>query len=90
MLTRRQEEPRPGEKLGEDVGIVTAIAETPKALLVRRASDGEETWFPKSAITRESEVKQNGDHGILIVERWVAEKNEWKDRGPTVVKARRR
>jgi hypothetical protein len=48
-----------------------AVAETDAALLVD--VDGEETWFPKSHISEESEVQHEGDAGTLIVTRWIAE-----------------
>jgi len=35
---------------------------------------GEAWWFPRSVVCDESEVKDLGDEGTLVVQRWFAEK----------------
>ncbi len=59
--------------LGIDVGNVTVLAETAKAVLCSW-DDGEEHWIPKSAIDVESEVYEQGERGVLIIPKWLAEK----------------
>lgn len=57
----------------ETIDGVTAIRESPKALLVR-LSGGAEIWVPKSVIHDDSEVYKAGTNGTLVVARWFAEK----------------
>lgn len=48
-----------------------ALKETDKGLLVEY--EGEEIWIPKSQITEDSEVTEEGDEGILAIPEWLAE-----------------
>ena len=74
--------------IGQDVGEVIVIAETAKAIKVERTDDDEQSWIPKSALDKESEVEGMGDRGILIIPRWLAEKIGWCDsRGYTTRKS---
>lgn len=52
---------------------ISVAKETDKAILVE--IEGEEFWVPKSVIHEDSEVKEEGTEGILIVKRWWAENN---------------
>ena len=58
----------------DDVEIedVQAIRETEKALLCQ--IKGEEIWVPRSQIREESDVKDAGDDGTLVVSNWFATK----------------
>jgi hypothetical protein len=47
-------------------------AETDKACLCL-FDDGVEHWIPKSQIHADSEVWQDGDEGVLVLTRWIAE-----------------
>lgn len=49
---------------------VEAIKETGLALLCR--IDGAEVWMPKSQIADDSQVTEEGDHGVLVVTEWIA------------------
>jgi len=48
--------------------------ETDKALLVE--VEGEQLWIPKSQVHDDSDVYQDGDHGDLVISRWIAEQKE--------------
>jgi hypothetical protein len=50
---------------------VRAINETDAAVLVE--VEGQEVWFPKSHIGKDSEVKELGDTGTIEVTEWIAE-----------------
>lgn len=52
---------------------VECLKETDKALLC--LIDGEEIWIPKSQIDEESEVYEEGQTGLLVITRWLAEQN---------------
>jgi hypothetical protein len=52
---------------------VEAIAETDLALLC--LIDDQEIWVPKSQITDDSEVKEEGDAGILTVTAWFTKRS---------------
>ncbi len=54
-----------------DLGVVTVLRETAKALLVEFA-DGSQHWVPKSQI-RFSESNIEGGEGPLVVSAWWAE-----------------
>jgi len=54
---------------------VTCLRETERAILVSRL--GVETWIPKSVISDESEVFEEGGTGTLLVKSWWAEKEGW-------------
>lgn len=51
---------------------VKCLKETPKALLCR--IDGVDHWIPKSQITDDSEVWDEGEHaeGTLVITAWLA------------------
>jgi hypothetical protein len=49
------------------------IRETAKAILVM-LDDDRNVWIPKSVIDDDSEVYKDGTDGVLIVQRWFAEK----------------
>lgn len=49
---------------------VRAIKETEAALLC--LIEGKEVWIPKSQITDDSEVYEDGHEGILVVTEWIA------------------
>jgi hypothetical protein len=50
---------------------VTCTHATPKAILV--TIDGEQHWLPQSQVHDDSEVYKKGDHGTLIITRWIAQ-----------------
>ncbi len=54
----------------EDVEEVLVV--TPKAL--KCVFNGGEHWIARSQISEESEVREKGDSGTLIISRWLAEK----------------
>jgi hypothetical protein len=66
------------EELGQDIGGVTAIRDSGKALLCRW-DDGTEHWIAKSQIHDDSEVydMEEGKEGVLIVTPWLARKLEF-------------
>jgi hypothetical protein len=49
---------------------VECVKETERALLC--IIDGEEKWIPKSQITEDSDVNDEGDIGTLVVTEWFA------------------
>lgn len=53
---------------------VVAVHETDKALLVE--IEGETHWVPKSQISEDSEVFEDGMEGDLVVSEWFAQKND--------------
>lgn len=54
------------------------LAETEKALLVYISAIVEEVWIPKSQVdTDDSEIREKGDVGMLVMTRWFAEKEGW-------------
>lgn len=62
---------------------VVCIRESEKALFVRVPALDEDhpasdKWIPKSQVNfDESEVKQAGDQGMLIVKEWIAREKGW-------------
>ena len=46
---------------------------TDRALLVEADELDEPTWIPISQIREESEVREEGDAGTLVISRWLAE-----------------
>jgi len=56
-----------------------AIAESPKAILVKFGDDGPEgeAWIPKSQIHEDSEVFEAATSGTLIVSEWLAKQKGW-------------
>lgn len=56
---------------------VEVLRETDKALLVS-LDYGDEVWVPKSQISDNSEVYQDGDIGVLTVSPWWAHKHGYK------------
>lgn len=58
------------------LGACTVVAETEKAIGVKRENDPGTLWVPKSCVHDNSEVHQKTDEGELFVKRWWAEKNE--------------
>jgi hypothetical protein len=63
----------------KNVGWVEVLQENEEALLVRRTSDGEESWFSKTALSQKSQVKRSGQAGFLIVSNWAAKQVGWDD-----------
>lgn len=53
------------------VGTVVCIHETDLALLVEGLED-DEVWVPRSVVSEDSEVVQDGDSGDLWVAEWFA------------------
>lgn len=53
---------------------VSAVHETEKALLVE--IEGDQYWVPKSQISDDSEVFEDGNEGDLVVSEWFADKND--------------
>ena len=52
--------------------VVTSVErESPKALCVILET-GQEIWMPKSQIRDGSEVKVQGDKGVMLVSEWIA------------------
>lgn len=45
-------------------------------VLVERADDGSEFWIPQDAIDDKSECYQQGDEGVILIERRLAIKKE--------------
>lgn len=60
------------------VGYVKIKRESERAILVIIRHDGtiSEHWVPKSVLGEFSEVKEEGDQGILVVKRWWFSKND--------------
>ncbi len=58
---------------GYDLEHVMCIRETEKAILVWPVNE----WVPKRQITKDSEVRDYGDQGLLCVTEWIAEKKGW-------------
>ena len=56
------------------IGDVTAVRETPKALLCHWGGDSIDHWVPKSLLDLASEVRAVGDRGRLVVPEWFAAK----------------
>lgn len=60
---------------------VEALRETEMGLLVKFQFEHERTpverWIPKSQISPDSEVCENGDLGTLIVSLWFAKQAGW-------------
>lgn len=52
---------------------VEVVQETTEAILVQFPSR-KETWIPKSQVTDDSEVWEDGQYGTLVVTDWFAEK----------------
>jgi len=52
---------------------VYVLRETSRAILVQ--IDNADVWVPKSVLHDDSEVREEGDEGILIVHYWWAEKH---------------
>jgi len=50
--------------------------DTGKALLINFGND-EKEWVPSSQIHDDSEVYRDGDHGKLVITRWIAEQKGW-------------
>jgi hypothetical protein len=60
--------------LVEDVQV---LSESPRALLVYLG--GKEHWIPKSQIHDDSEVYERGQHGAMIITKWIAkERGLWE------------
>lgn len=61
------------EPVEEEVEVqgVTVLRESERALRVRWGSS--EEWFPKGQIRSRSECQHDGDRGLLVVTRWIAE-----------------
>jgi len=73
---------RGDDDLAYDFGACVVIAETDKAIGVKRPEDSSEEdfdetpfWVPKSVLHDDSEVWKKGDEGDLVVKHWWAEKN---------------
>lgn len=49
---------------------VECIKETDAALLC--VIDGDEVWIPKSQVHEDSEVRQEGSSGTLVITEWIA------------------
>lgn len=62
---------------GYEIHGAVAIYETDDAILVEADEFVKSEWIPKSQITDESEVYENGTDGTLIVTEWFAEKRGW-------------
>ncbi len=61
-----------------DVGRMTCVKTTPKAILVEgKLRDGKvgQIWAPKSVLHKRNKVKKKGDVGRFVVETWWGEKN---------------
>lgn len=58
----------------ESSEFVKCLRETPKAILVDVG--GEELWFPKSQLSEDNEVSEEGDEGVLIISQWIAEQKD--------------
>jgi hypothetical protein len=57
-------------------GTVKCIKERALSILVRD-QDGKEFFVPRSVLADDSQVKGEGDDGILAVRSWFAEKEGW-------------
>lgn len=60
---------------GVRVGGVMCVWETERAL--KCVVEGEEVWVPKSVVLEESEVREEGEEGDLVVERWFGVERGW-------------
>lgn len=54
----------------EEFADVKCTAETPDAILVE--IDGDEHWIPKSQVSEDSEVYEEGGEGKLVITTWIA------------------
>lgn len=52
----------------------TCLRESDLAILVD--IEGEEFWIPKTHVSDDSEVQEEGDEGTLIISEWIAEQKE--------------
>jgi hypothetical protein len=50
---------------------VTILRPTDMAVLCE--SDGSEYWIPQSQIDDDSEVWEEGDEGMLVISKWIAD-----------------
>jgi hypothetical protein len=55
-----------------EVGRVEVIKAVEKALLVRSGVD--EVWIPRSQICGSSEIAEEGEEGLLVLPKWLADK----------------
>jgi hypothetical protein len=53
---------------------VKVVAETAAALLCK--IEGEKQWIPRSQIDDESECRDKGDEGTLVISQWLATQME--------------
>lgn len=53
----------------------TCIAATDKAIKIDTGRDG--TWIPKKAVHPSSQVKDHGDTGRCVIQRWFAAQLRW-------------
>jgi hypothetical protein len=54
------------------VGPARCLWETERGILVRAGQS--KIWFPKRQIAPQSEVREEGDAGVLVVSRWIAQR----------------
>lgn len=60
--------PQPTVEIDE----VIALKGTSEALLCE--VDGKEVWIPRSCISEDSEVQDEGDSGVLVIPLWLVKK----------------
>lgn len=66
------------KEAGVSLGQGIATAETEKALKVVLEDLHQHCWIPKSQIHDDSEIWRNGQSGVVVVSRWMADQNGWE------------
>lgn len=62
-----------------EVGEAEVMATTDMAILVWIEDFDEEQWVPRSQLHDDCELEQEGDQGLLVVKRFIADKYGWKE-----------
>ena len=59
---------------------VICIHSTAKAILVKMSEDEPAVWIPQSQVSTDSEVYKQGDDGVFIVYKWIAQQKGWVEK----------
>lgn len=60
------------EKAWVEVPGAVVLRETDKAIQVRIGGDAPAVWFPLTQVAEDSEVRHDGDSGVLKISEWIA------------------
>jgi hypothetical protein len=73
-LDDRLDEDAAGGEREDDVSVpgVTAMRASAKAIQVRVPGRDELLWIPRGQVREGSEVREDGDHGTLVISGWIA------------------